>query len=139
VRRFPALAAPLVALAAAALVGAGCGGEDEQPGRTVTVPAGQTIRVVGDEYRFDPETVVVEGAAGGGRPAEVRLELVNEGALAHNLRVFDGDRELGGTPTFQGGGKTRDGAVRLEPGTYELICTVGNHEELGMTGRLEVR
>lgn len=124
------------ALAAAALAAtalpAGCG-EDDSAGATVTVDAGQTAAVVGDEYSFDPETVIVED---GGGPLE--LELDNQGSLAHNLRVFDGAEEVGGTSTFQGG-ETMAARLELEPGAYRMVCTVGNHEELGMTGELEVR
>jgi uncharacterized cupredoxin-like copper-binding protein len=29
--------------------------------------------------------------------------------------------------------------VNLEHGRYEMVCTVGDHAELGMTGELEVR
>jgi plastocyanin len=87
---------------------------------------------VGREYHFDPSTVVVVGA---GR--EVRLRFANEGSLAHNLRVLSGDRDLGGTPTFQGG--ARSATLELAPGNYRMICTVGNHAELGMKGSLRVR
>lgn len=126
---------PISLLAAAAL--AGCGGEGggDEPGRTATVPATGAIEVVADEYSFDPETLVVQ--AGGDR-AELEIRLRNEGALAHNLKVIRDGSDLGGTPTFQGGA-TRSGSVSLEPGTYEMVCTVGNHEQLGMTGVLEVR
>lgn len=98
----------------------------------MTVPAGQAVRVVGREYSFDPTRVVVEGGGA------VRLTLSNRGALAHNVKVFHGGRELGGTPTFPGG-RTESGTVRLEPGTYQLLCTVGDHADLGMTASLEVR
>ena len=64
--------------------------------------------------------------------------LENRGSLAHNLKVFDGETELGGTPTFPGG-REESGTVELEPGEYRMVCTVGDHEELGMTGTLEVR
>ena len=121
---------PLIALL---LLGAGgCGDDDDKPGQTATVKSGAAIPVVADEYSFDPETIVVTG---GGR---VTFELANEGVLAHNLRVFDGGDDVGGTPTFTGG-KTRSGSVDVEPGDYELVCTVGNHAELGMTGNLTVR
>ncbi len=29
--------------------------------------------------------------------------------------------------------------MKLEPGNYEMVCTVGDHAELGMTGELEVQ
>jgi plastocyanin len=112
----------------------GCGGADDKGGgdRAVTVPAGREVRVVGREYSFDPAKVVVA------RPGAVKLTLANEGSLAHNLRVLRDGTELGGTPTFQGR-STRSGTVRLAPGRYELICTVGNHSDLGMRGTLRVR
>jgi len=113
------------------LASAGCGSDDDKPGRTVAIQSGETLTVVADEYSFDPETIVMRG----GR--ELTIELDNQGSLAHNLRVFDGDTDVGGTPTFQGG-DPRSGSLRVEPGDYELVCTVGDHEDLGMTGKLRV-
>jgi plastocyanin len=130
VRRPPAIIA--TAAVAVALTG-GCGGGDgEEPGRTVTAAAGRTVAVTADEYSFDPETVVVLGAG------RIEIALRNEGALAHNLRIVRAGRDLGGTPTFQGG-SSRSAIVPLPHGTYEMVCTVGNHAQLGMKGRLEVR
>ena len=114
------------------LVAAGCGNDDDTAGRTVTVESGSTVTVVADEYSFDPETIV---ATGGGR---LTIELDNQGTLAHNLRVFDGANDVGGTPTFAGG-DPRTGTVRVEPGEYELLCTVGDHADLGMKGKLQVK
>ncbi len=111
----------------------GCGGADAEGGRSATVPAGQTVRVTGSEYAFDPENVVIDG---GGEA--VAFSFANEGSLAHNLKVFRGDDELGGTATFEGG-KTETAEVALEPGSYRLVCTVGDHEALGMVGTLDVR
>jgi plastocyanin len=115
---------------AALVVLAGCGGDAGEPRRTVTVPAGQPANVSGREYRFDPSGLVV--AAG-----KVRLRFSNEGSLAHDLRVFRGSRDLGGTPAFQHG--TRTAQLDLPPGTYRMECTVGDHAELGMRGSLRVR
>ena len=112
---------------------AGCGGDDgEEPARSVTVNPNSTLRVSADEYSFDPGRVVVRGAG----PLTIRLR--NAGALAHNLRVEQDGEDLGGTPTF-GPGETQSGRVNLEHGRYEMICTVGDHAELGMKGELEVR
>ena len=110
----------------------GCGGDDDRPGRTVTAKPGATLTVVADEYTFDPETIVLTGRG------ELTVELENAGVLAHNLKVFEGGDEVGGTPTFTGG-KTRSGTIAVDPGEYELVCTVGNHADLGMTGKLTVR
>jgi plastocyanin len=121
---------PLTALLV--VVAAGCGGDDDTPGRTVTVESGKTVAVVAKEYSFDPETVVLTG---GGK---LTVELDNQGTLAHNLRVFDGGKDIGGTPTFAGG-EPRAGTLDVEPGEYELLCTVGDHAALGMKGKLTVR
>lgn len=112
---------------------AGCGGEEDPQGRTATVAAGERIDVVGTEYAFDPQSVVVEGT---GEPLEVILD--NQGSLPHNLAVFDGGSQVGATATIQGG-ESDPATLELEPGAYRMVCTVGNHEELGMVGDLEVR
>ena len=117
-----------LAVAFAALGVGGCG-DDDRPTRTATAFGG-AVRVAGDEYSFDPDVVIA-------RPGRLRLTLVNEGTLAHNLKVFDGDREVGGTTTFQGG-QTRAADLDLEAGDYRMVCTVGDHEDLGMTGSLRV-
>jgi plastocyanin len=125
---------PPAALTLALLALAGCGGGNGESGRTSTVQAAKGVDVVGREYSFDPTTVVVQGA--GGKPIGIRLE--NEGSLAHNLKLLKDGVEVGGTTTFQGG-QTRSASVSLKPGSYRMVCTVGNHEQLGMHGKLEVR
>jgi plastocyanin len=112
-----------------------CGGGDSKGsgGPTVTVPKGQPVHVKGHEYGFDPGTVVVEG---GGGPTKIEFE--NDGSLAHNLRLMKDGQEVGGSPTFQGG-ETKSATVDLRPGTYEMLCTVGDHAQLGMKGKLTVK
>ena len=117
-------------LAAVALLAAGCGGND-RPGGTVTTPAGGSVRVTAKEYSFEPSTIVVRG------PGTVRLTLDNRGSLAHNIKVEKDGRVLGGTPAFPAG-ETRSATVRLAAGTYDYLCTVGDHAELGMKGKLKV-
>lgn len=127
-----ALTTKIAGLAAGAAL-LGCGDSEEQPSSPpLTVERSQGVEVVGGDYFFEPDSVVVEG---GGGPLEITLD--NEGSLAHNLRIFDGEEELGGTPTFPGG-EVRSGEVDLEPGTYSMVCTVADHEALGMVGELEV-
>ena len=118
-------------LAVCPLLALGCGGDD-RPKRTVTVPANGKLTVVGREYSFDPSGIVVKGAG------RLTLTLRNEGSLAHNLKVLRGSEQVGGTPSFPGG-QSRTALVVLEHGNYELVCTVGDHEELGMKGELTVR
>ena len=122
--RFP------LTLAAFALAVAGCGGGDK-PGRTVTVPANAAVRVVAKEYSFEPSRIVVRG------PGVVRIRLENDGSLAHNLKLSRDGREVGGTPSFPSG-QTKAVRLTLSRGDYDYVCTVGDHEELGMKGTLKV-
>jgi plastocyanin len=121
------LAAALVAL----LPLAACGDGNGSSGPPATVPGGRPLEVSGDEYSFEPSRAVA--AAG-----ELEIVLDNRGSLAHNLKLMQGDRDLGGTATFRGG-ESRRATVRLGRGDYRMVCTVGNHEQLGMVGSLKVR
>jgi plastocyanin len=116
---------------------AGCGGASskDEPGRTVSVQAGNPIQVTAREYKFDPSTIVVNGAQS---QAKVEIALKNDGSLAHDLHVLKGEQDLGGTPVFTGG-KTESATVDLAPGEYTFICTVGDHAALGMKGKLTVK
>jgi plastocyanin len=115
---------------AATIALAGCGGSGG--GKSVTVPSGKPIAVTASEYRFDPKAIVVTG----GGP--VRFSLTNGGAQAHDLHVQKGGQDLGGTSIF-GPGQTQSATVKLAPGTYDFVCTVGDHEQLGMKGTLTVK
>ena len=64
-------------------------------------------RIDADEYSFDPGRVIVTGA-----PRELRITLDNVGSLAHNIRVLDGDRDLGGVRSFPSG-EQRETTVRV--------------------------
>jgi plastocyanin len=126
VRRLAVPCASLLAFAA-------CGGDDGDSGaRSVTVKPNSTLPVSAKEYSFDPARVKVSGAG----PLTIRLR--NEGSLAHNLKLIRNGETVGGTPTFPGG-ESRSGRVNLERGRYEMVCTVGDHAELGMVGELEVK
>ena len=118
-------------LALCSLLVAGCGGDDDS-GRTVTAPTNSKLRVVADEYSFDPSTIVLKGAG------TLTLNLRNGGSLAHNLKLFKGDEEVGGTPTLPSG-ESKSTRLNLEHGRYRMVCTVGDHEQLGMRGTVEVR
>jgi plastocyanin len=121
---------PLVRLTAALLaatVVAGCGGS----GPTVEV-RDQRAEIALDEFFVDPQNV--RARAGG-----LTFEVTNQGRLGHNLRLRGGaDGEQVVTTTLLPG-KAATKTVSLKAGTYTMLCTVANHEQLGMTGRLVVR
>ena len=87
--------------------------------------------VKGDEYTFDPGRIVVTGAG----PLRIRLD--NTGNLAHNLVLFDGDAGWRARAPSRAA-SSRALSVRGPPGAYRMVCTVGDHEELGMRGELEL-
>ena len=120
----------LLPVLAVALLAAGCGG-GERPGGTVTAPASGSVRVAAKEYSFSPSTIVMK------RAGTLRVTLANKGTLAHDIKVEKDGRVIGGTPPFPAG-ETRSASVRLASGTYEFICTVGDHAQLGMKGTLKV-
>lgn len=66
---------------------------------------------------------------------EVVLNVVNGGAIEHDLQV----RDLGvGTPNLASGGVDTLALGELEPGTYELFCSVTGHEASGMQADLVI-
>jgi hypothetical protein len=129
--------APPVALAlalAAAVLLVGCGGDDTF--RTDR-PA---LRLTLDEYRIAPQDVTVE---------RKRLKIVarNTGILTHNLIVQIPQTERGERPVELARTKTAQPGETVEvkideedlaPGSYELICSISNHDDLGQFGRLTV-
>jgi plastocyanin len=129
----PRLALAFSAAALAALA-AGCGSDDDEPARTVTVGGGERLAVTAREYSYDPAAIVVTD----GGQTTLTVALRNDGSLAHDLRVERDGQDVGGTPIFAGG-ETRTAVIPLTPGEYTTFCSVGNHRQLGMEGKLEVR
>ena len=135
----PGALLPAILPALAALAIAGCG---EPPTRSI---AGHVVSIRMEDFRFVPQNIRVPAG-------RLTIRARNAGDLAHNVKVFrgmpfarsnTGDNEipatpLGGTATVLPG-RTAVGTVRLKPGTYTIACTVGNHDNLGMYGKLVVR
>ncbi len=79
------------------------------------------------EFSIDGELSVPAG--------EVVLNIVNAGAIEHNLQV----RELGtGSSNLMSRGVDTLALGELTPGTYELFCNIAGHESSGMVADLVV-
>jgi hypothetical protein len=124
---------PIAPLAALALAFAGCGeGEVFRTERPL-------LKITLDEYRIVPQNVSI-------RPGRTKLVVRNSGRLTHNLAIQD---ELPGgrfveqpdrrVATMQPGQTAEPIKVELTPGTYRLVCTIANHDDLGQFGTLEVK
>ncbi len=118
----------------AALVASGCGDSEQ-----FRYALDSTVQVRLSEYKLTPRRIIVNAG-------QMSLFAQNDGKLTHNLVVEEEHTEIGElpvrfgrTPTLHPGELgTEVKPFRLEPGTYRLVCTVGNHENLGMYGELVV-
>jgi plastocyanin len=121
-----------------ASVGLGaCGGDDDDEGAATeatteeaTGGGGGATEVSMTEYAFDPS--LLTGIEGG------LIEVTNDGEEPHNLTVegqdlATSDLEPGASQQLRLG----NGTV-LAAGNYDIICTIGDHAEQGMTGTLSV-
>jgi plastocyanin len=121
---------PLVRTTAALLAAAvltGCGGA----GPTVQV-RDQRAEIELDDFLIRPQNLRAQAG-------ELTFAVTNTGRLGHNLRLRGGSEgeQVVTTTLLPGDGAAK--AITLAPGSYTMLCTVANHEQLGMTGRLVVR
>jgi hypothetical protein len=135
-------------LTGAALAVAGCGGTEDPPDIARTAEAGRPLTLTAREYLFTPNRITLRGSGGadaarspasdGSDATRQRIALRNQGELAHNIEVLQGDRLVGKLRSFPPG-QTRSLTLPLGPGSYRFVCTVADHDEKGMRGTLELR
>ena len=120
-KRLPVLR-PLVGLLLAASVAAGCSSSSATPD---TVPADTNLEVRAvSGLRFDK--TAYEVAAG-----ESLVAYVNDDTIRHTLVVVkDGTTVSGFELQVNKKGDIDSGSVTLDPGTYELFCTVPGHQSM---------
>jgi plastocyanin len=121
-RRSCATAAAVAAL----LLAAGCGGGEP----TARARDGR-VAITLDDFSISPQRVRM-------RAGEATFEIVNEGRIGHNFHVVGSKGEPVAVTTLLPGDR-ETATARLGRGSYRMVCTVSNHEELGMYGTLVVR
>jgi nitrite reductase (NO-forming) len=93
-------------------------------------PGVEKLTVTGVDFKFEPSTLTVPA----GKPVEVVFD--NKGTNPHTFT-------LEGGPSFElttDPGGTQSGTLpALKPGTYQFICSIPGHEQLGMKGTLTVK
>ena len=134
---------PIAAVAALALLGAGCGGSKKSSSSnatstpntsatTTTTPGGgTTVAETATDFKFSqPKPTVKSGA--------VTIKEVNKGQTPHSIELEGngiGEKRAGTI----GPGQSNTLKVNLKPGKYEFYCPVDGHKQLGMKGELTVR
>ena len=115
----------VTAVALLAMVLSACGGSTpEETESSSAPPAGDAtvVTVSATEYAYEFSTTDIPAGA-------VAFELTNDGSMTHDLVLEGGP---GGGTDVIGAGETATLNVTLEPGTYTLYCSVGNHRAQGM-------
>jgi plastocyanin len=108
------------------LAAAGCGADEP----TVRIRDARAAIVL-DDFSIRPQTIRA-------RPGRIAFALVNRGRVGHNFHLRRGGGEPLEVTTLLPGDR-ENVTADLERGDYRMVCTVSNHEELGMYGTLVVR
>lgn len=123
---------PLGVLLAAGLLLAGCRQQAAAPANP-SPPAPTTMDRTGDTTMVmvslkDFTITLTPNSAPAG---SVMFHISNDGKALHSIRI-EGSGIDKDSATVQAGEKTTLQVDNLKPGTYEIDCPVGNHEERGM-------
>lgn len=106
--------------------------QEEAPPAPPTVTEGEAREIIveGDEYMFSPKAIALTAGE------TVKITFKNMGKLPHNFVIT----ELGVTTATIAGGQTDSVTVTADKsGMYSFFCSVGNHRQLGMEGKVEVK
>ena len=117
----------LAALPFAAVALLGCSFSDGGSGGTI--PATATRIKADDGITWDAKTyaaTVVDG--------KVTISLTDNSSLPHNLHLLDGDNvDVGIALNVEGKGDVHTDSVTLQPGSYQVICTIPGHGNMKAT------
>lgn len=125
------------AVAAAALLLAACGGSsggNSSPPTTGMPPmtGGAPMTVTAVEKDFS-----IELSEASFTPGTHTFRVQNQGPSPHDLRIEGPGVASAGSPVITRGATT-ELTVTLEPGTYQVWCSVGNHRAQGMETTITV-
>ncbi len=98
-------------------------------GGSGTVPAGATLVKALDGITWDAKTYAATPVDG-----KVTISLRDESSLPHNLHLLDADNvDVGIGLDVEGRGDVHTDSVALEPGAYQVICTIPGHGNMKAT------
>lgn len=128
-----------VILAALGLLAAACsGGGTNTPGTSASTSAGQPSSAsAGTSVTVTLTEFAVGVPQRAFAPGTYTFTARNQGQTIHALEIVGPGGLDERTTTFRGG-QSEDLTVTLQPGSYELLCPVGNHRQQGMTTTITV-
>ncbi len=120
------VASRIALVAAVGLVASGCGGQDDLS----DLEASNDIHVEAGDMYFEPDAFAAEAG-------EITFTMDNVGEAVHDLMIAEptSAHVIGTTEP----GASASGSIRLDAGTYTVICAVPGHLDAGMEATLEVR
>ena len=89
----------------------------------------QEITISGEEFKFTPPALTVK------KGQKVKLVFKNAGKFPHDFAIEELNIK---TKTIQGGQEDTIEFTADKAGSFAYVCTVGDHEEKGMTGKIIV-
>jgi uncharacterized cupredoxin-like copper-binding protein len=95
---------------------------------TTAAPAAQSVDATETEFKIALASQVHAG--------KVTFEVKNDGNIPHDL-VVEGNGVKAKTPLLDGG-QSKTLEVDLQPGTYDVYCSVPGHKQAGMDLKLTV-
>lgn len=88
------------------------------------------VTITGTEYSFNPASIIVK------KGESIKLTFVNAGSSPHNLLI--GELNIKTKTVFPGKSDTIEFTAK-ETGIFSFYCAIGNHQSLGMEGKIEIQ
>ena len=98
---------------------------------TASGGGGGKVDISETEFKLDPANANVKAGT-------VTFNVSNDGTQVHNLNVEGNGIEEQATEDLQAGSSGQL-TVDLQPGTYEMYCSIDGHRDLGMEGQITVK
>ena len=90
-----------------------------------------TTAVVADVVVYAERGIQLDQSSYTAAPGSVSIAYVNNDTIRHTLIVEkEGTKVSGFELDVSGKGDTDQGTVTLDPGTYQLLCTVAGHQNM---------
>ncbi|MBI2323762.1 MAG: cupredoxin domain-containing protein [Chloroflexi bacterium] len=97
-------------------------------GGGTAAPAAGAAAITLSEFKYAPGDLQVKA----GQP--VKLTVKNAGTVEHDFTI-----DAAGLKVHVNAGQSAERQIKaLEPGTYEIYCSIAGHKEAGMKGKLVV-